>query len=393
MSFGLDPELFVVKKGSTTATSIHLVKNFKPRTVKSDTNNPISSMSKTDGFAFELTNTPSTCRDYIIPSMAAGLQRFLKDQPDYNLSAKASMPLNKASTRGRTPIGVCEYGCVPDKSAFTLEEKTPPTEKYHNQMRYIGGHIHMGLHGFPEFKKETDLQRDLTKLQKYPEGWTTVVAAAYTLMYDAFVGVPMVAILGHINDYGEEIRRTYYGQAGSHRVKDYGVEYRVLSGALMMSPFLLGWALGAIRHVGKYSMNKFKPPLTQYGGPSGLETPLNTPELVSKEVKRWFASKTFTLKQVQAIIDTHDVEAAREYVIKHRTKIYNMAFVEVMIKADKTDIGLPTNIADAWQLDEQIYNHAYIGVETLIRRGHNAVKPQQFKAVKLIEPTGWRYTF
>jgi len=262
-------------------------------------------------------------------------------------------------------------------------------------MRYIGGHIHMGLHGFPEFKIGTGRnQRDVASNKEYPDGWTTVTAAAYTLMYDAFVGVPMVAILGHINDYGEEVRRTYYGQAGSHRVKDYGVEYRVLSGALMMSPFLLGWALGAIRHVGKFGMNKFKPPLTQYGGPSGGEAALNTPELVSEEVERWFLPRTaIALKQVQAIIDTHDVEAAREYVTKHRTKIYNMKFVDVMMKADMADIGLPTNITDAWQLNSLIINHAYPGVETLMRRGSDAIKPEQFKATKFIEKAGWSYDY
>ncbi len=395
MSFGLDPELFVMKKGGTTATSIHLVKNFKPRKVKSDNGNPVSSMSKTDGFAFELTNTPSTCRDYIIPSMAAGLRTFLEDQPKYTLSAKASMPLNKISIRGKTPLGVCNYGCIPDRSAFSLKEKTPPTESYHNEMRYIGGHIHMGLHGFPKFKTGTGVQRqgDLSKFV-YPDGWTEVVAAATTLQYDAYVGVPMVAIIGNINDYGETVRRTYYGQAGSHRVKDYGVEYRVLSGALLMSPFILSWALGAIRHVTRSGMPKFKPSYQDQYNPKGIAE-LNTVDKVTAEVEKWFKPRSpLKLNAVQNIIDTHDVNAAREYVDQNRNgRIYNMKFVDLMIKADKKGIGLPTNIKDAWQLDESIFNHAYAGVETLMRRGKTRIKPIQFKAVGLIEPTGWRYDF
>jgi len=394
MSFGLDPELFVVKKSGTTATSIHLLKNFKPRKVKSDNANPVFSISKTDGFAFELTNTPSTCRDYIIPSIAAGLRAFLEDQPKYNLSAKASMPLNKISMKGKTPIGVCNYGCIPDRSAFTLDEKTPPTESYHNEMRYIGGHIHMDLHGFPKYKTGTGhVQQTEHSTTKYPEGWTEVVAAAATLQYDAYVGVPIVAILGNINDYGEAVRRTYYGQAGSHRVKEYGVEYRVLSGAIMMSPFILSWALGAIRHVSRDNMPKFKPSYSDQYSPS-RKAELNTVDKVTAEVEGWFDKREkIKLKNVQNIIDTHDVEAAREYVKTNKAKIYNMKFVDLMIKADKAGIGLPTNITDAWQLDELIHNHAYAGVETLMRRGKAIIKPSQFKAINLIEPTGWNYDF
>ncbi len=395
MSFGLDPELFVMKKGSTTATSIHLLKNFKPQKVRSDNQNPVFSMSKTDGFAFELTNTPSTCRDYIIPSMAAGLKTFLKDQPKYNLSAKVSMPLNKMSTHGKTPIGVCNYGCIPDRDAFTLNEKTPPTESYHNKMRYIGGHIHMGLHGFPKYKTGTGLiQRAPATAHKYPDGWTEVVAAATTLQYDAYIGVPMVAILGHTNDYGEAVRRTYYGQAGSHRVKDYGVEYRVLSGALMMSPFLLSWALGAIRHVSKFGMPKFNPAYNeQYA--SNEKAELDTVDKVTAEVESWFKPRNkIKLTHVQHIIDTHDVKAAQAYIKAcSQSKIYNMKFVQIMIEADIKGISLPTNITDAWQLNETIFNHAYPGVETLMHRGKERIKSQQFKAINLIKPTGWRYDF
>ncbi len=395
--FGLDPELFLVKGASNYATSVHLI-DFKGKTVKSDPENPVASMSKTDGFAVEFTNTPSGCRDYIVPSMAAGLRDFLKTWPEYSLSAKASMTLTGKSIKGRTPVGVCNYGCIPDTNAYTLMEKTAPGTKYHNQKRYIGGHIHFGLHGFPEERKRSAYIDLHEPLYKYGQDWMNVVGAAHALIWDAFVGVPMVAIIGEANDYGEAVRRTYYGQAGSHRVKPYGVEYRVLSGTLMMSPFLLGWAMGAIRACVKQN-ELLKPFKVVRGYPrnNANETPkprkceASTPKLVTNIVASWFKKDSLALENVKDIINNHDVKAARDYVTAHKDEIYNYPFIKVMIDADKKGIKLPTDISQAWALETaNIKNHQYKGVEGLMRG--SGIKKEQFAAIDLIKPIGWNET-
>ena len=391
--FGLDPELFLVKGASNYATSVHLI-DFKGKTVKSDTENPVASMVKTDGFAVEFTNTPSGCRDYIVPSMAAGLKDFLTTWPEYTLSAKASMTLTGVSVKGRTPTGVCNYGCIPDRNAYTLEEKTAPGDHYHNQKRYIGGHIHYGLHGFPEERKQTVYTMEHLPLYSYGQDWMNIVGAAYTLIWDAYVGVPMVALLGNANDYGEEMRRTYYGQAGSHRIKKYGVEYRVLSGALMMSPFILGWAMGAMRAIIRTSA-LLKPFALTYQTMAGQKAQTGprhceayTPDLVTAEVEKWFKKDSLALRDVKEIINTHDVKAARDYVTAHKDEIYNYPFVKVMIDADKKGIKIPTNISKAWALETAtIKNHQYKGVEKLMRG--DTIKKEQFGAIDLVKPVGW----
>ncbi len=396
MSFGLDPELFVVKKGASKATSIHLLPNFKGQKSK-DKTNPIYAHSKTDGFAFELTNDPSSCRDYILPAMATAIQDFLKKYPKYTLKAMASMELTARSTKGETPEGVCNYGCIPDRSAFTLLEKTPPTDTYHNQSRYIGGHIHFGFRGFPEFTNYPNpSNQSADKSVTQSESWREAVAAAVTLWWDIHVAVPMVAMIGHSNDYGEAERRTYYGQAGSHRVKSYGVEYRVLSGALMLSPFFLTWALGAIR----WACNNQT--IRQIAGVTIGErdyTPLTTVANIHNLVGEWFNDKQLDLDGVRSIIDNHDVEGAREYVNENLNvgnkdkgdKIYFGHFVRTMMEADKAEIPLPTNIKQAWRTGKKIANHRYPGVEKLMRPEFEIFK-SQFPAINLRElpPAGWR---
>ena len=390
MSFGLDPELFVVRKGASKATSIHLLPNFKPQKSK-DATNPIWAHSKTDGFAFELTNDPSSCREYIVPALGNGIQDFLAKYPDYTLKAKAMMDLTVKSTKGETPEGVCNYGCVPDRSAFTLLEKTPPTDSYHNQSRYIGGHIHFGFRGFPQFSNYPNPGRIAPDgRDTQDEVWREAVAAAATLWWDSRVAVPMVAMLGNVNNYGEAERRTYYGQAGSHRVKDYGVEYRVLSGAIMLSPFLLTWAMGAIRHASK--QNKVQQ-VTGIGFEEGTGyVPLSSASSIHDRVGEWFNDKRMDLDGVRSIIDSHDVEGAREYV-KNNLKGYTYLpnFISTMLTADSKGIGLPTNIQQAWRTKAEIVNHMYPGCEKLMRPEFEIFKAQ-FPALDLIElaPRGWR---
>jgi hypothetical protein len=305
------------------------------------------------------------------------------------------MTLTGASVKGKTPVGVCNYGCIPDRNAYTLEEKTAPGNHYHNQKRYIGGHIHYSLHGFPTPTTRNSYITGPYKPPVYGPEWDEVVGAAHTLVWDAFVGVPMVAMLGNANDYGEALRRTYYGQAGSHRVKTYGVEYRVLSGALMMSPFLLGWALGAIRQTVKRNelLKDFKPDVAaqpvrnangQYIPPRAMA---DTHEQVTEIVKGWFKQRNLRLHDVKEIINSHDVKAARDYVREHKNEIYNYQFVDLMMKADKKGIKLVTDIFHAWNLSARIANHSYIGVEGLMQG--NKVNKEQFKAISLIKPKGW----
>ncbi len=52
-------------------------------------------------------------------------------------------------------------------------------------------------------------------------------------MLDIFMGIPSVLL---DNDATSNQRRSLYGQSGSHRPKDYGVEYRALGNFWVASP-------------------------------------------------------------------------------------------------------------------------------------------------------------
>lgn len=87
------------------------------------------------------------------------------------------------------------FGCEPDFNAWT-KDFNPSPQPPHPFMRSAGGHIHVE-----------------TKDNPYE-----VIQAM-----DLFLGVPSVLM-----DKGED-RKKLYGKMGAHRIKPYGVEYRVLS--------------------------------------------------------------------------------------------------------------------------------------------------------------------
>jgi len=92
-----------------------------------------------------------------------------------------------------------EFGCEPDYCAWKCDINpipVPPDPLF----RCAGGHIHVG------WDYKTDKERvELARL------------------LDVYCGIPSV-----LYDSDNE-RRQFYGKAGSHRPKEYGIEYRVLS--------------------------------------------------------------------------------------------------------------------------------------------------------------------
>lgn len=344
--FGSDPELFLIKANNGFAHSAHLLKDFRPIEAKArDTEG--SSTIKTDGFAMELNSDEgSSCRDWHVPNTAKVMRTFLEHYPDYSLSAKPMLKLTQESLTN-APDDVMGYGCVPDIDAYKQEEKTPPTTGYHDAYRYIGGHLHFSL-------TRTGI-RETERL----------LAAAVAIILDVRLGVPLVAMLGRTNDYGEAARRRYYGQAGSHRVKLYGVEYRVPSSAIMLSPILYSWAIGQGRHV-----------LQTVARPNPV-----TSEAIIALVKDGHGY--YDYDRVKSIINNHDVDDARAFIQQHNlvNRMYQPAFVELMLKADAAGVGFDTNLVNNWLLrsDMPILNHGFIGVERAMnskwRKGMTMPKP------------------
>jgi hypothetical protein len=90
-------------------------------------------------------------------------------------------------------------GCDPDLDAYTNQMRSVPDQIAGSLTRHAGGHFHVGYD-------------------------TTLVPQNIVVQFlDLFLGLPSLCV----DKQGP--RRSFYGQAGSFRAKEYGVEYRTLS--------------------------------------------------------------------------------------------------------------------------------------------------------------------
>lgn len=101
-----------------------------------------------------------------------------------------------------------QFGCSPDYNCHSRTENTVPHAM--QTLRTAGGHVHIGWGSPVEEDK-----------------WNVGVVCDYLL------GLWSLSI-----DHDDE-RRNLYGKAGAVRVKDYGVEYRVLSNFWLKSEELM----------------------------------------------------------------------------------------------------------------------------------------------------------
>ena len=235
MRIGLDPEIAIVSKKTGLARSAHLFINekkvFNFHYDDGSGNMPGSEVER-DGAAIEIRSiVPSVCRDNIIPYVAEALRQTQLDldkwgKKAYALSTTPLYELDDESLKD-PPEDVVEFGCRPDLSAYSLDVKDPACPEG-DKRRFTGGHIH-----YSTMKAKNNVQQQ----------------AAIAILYDYFIVVPMVAILGEKFALGETERRQFYGQPGSFRYDDSldKIEFRTLSGRLMLHPTLLYWVLGAMK--------------------------------------------------------------------------------------------------------------------------------------------------
>ena len=154
-------------------------------------------------------------------------QLQLEDKfPGFTLSSQPVYVISKKDLKG-APEDVFEFGCRPDLNAYTLDVKDPQCPEG-DMRRYTGGHIHLST-----MNAKGDIEKQ----------------AAWAILFDYFVVTPMVAMLGNAFANGEAERREFYGQPGSFRFDDKldKIEFRTLSGRLLLHPTILYWALGAMK--------------------------------------------------------------------------------------------------------------------------------------------------
>lgn len=112
-----------------------------------------------------------------------------------------------------------KFDCNPDINAYTRQIHRTRAKTAGN-LRTAGGHVHIGVG-----KLSGSEQVLLTKL------------------CDMYLGIPSV-LLDQDSD-----RRKLYGQAGSYRPKEYGIEYRVLSNFWAFVPNHMRWVYNQVEEI------------------------------------------------------------------------------------------------------------------------------------------------
>lgn len=211
-TIGSDPELFIINtKTGKVVSSIGLIPGEK--------GNPYRSDDMPKGFGLEIDNilaefnipAVKTKEDWIksMNYMKNYIRNYVKKvNPDFDILCAASMYVPKDQLN--TPEAQL-FGCDPDYNAYT-EEENPKPKGERGTLRSAGCHIHIG---YPKFNADTSVQ-----LVKY---------------LDAYLGLPSILL------DPDKKRRSLYGKAGSFRLQPWGVEYRVLSSAMMKDDVTLSF--------------------------------------------------------------------------------------------------------------------------------------------------------
>jgi len=238
---GLDPEVAIVSKKTGKGRSAHtfMGDGIKKFVFYSDSEEYEEGLTgsevQRDGAAIEHRSVvDSACRDNIIPYFAEALRQTHLKVRDWRKShfQLSTTPLFELDTKSleAPPEDVLEFGCRPDYDAYKLDVKDPSIPEG-DKRRYTGGHVHASSMGARGDIKEQ---------------------AALAILYDYFVAMPMVAMLGDKFADGEAERRNFYGQPGSFRYDDKldKIEFRTLSGRLQLHPTVMGWVLGMVKSIG-----------------------------------------------------------------------------------------------------------------------------------------------
>lgn len=143
--------------------------------------------------------------------------------PQYNVVHQASAFLKEEYLQTENAQ---LFGCEPDYCVWTKStNEKPDVDK---TLRSSGFHIHTGWD-----EPTTEMVEEVIKAQ------------------DLFLGVPSILLDPDIN------RRKLYGKAGAFRFKEYGCEYRTLSGYFLNRKELIEWvfsnAKSAIEFIDNYN--------------------------------------------------------------------------------------------------------------------------------------------
>lgn len=207
MKLGIDPEFFVFNNSNKPINAIRVLKNKK--------DNPLV-MNGTqfyhDNVLLEFNTPPAKNFVEFYQYVNFSIHQLLTITSGYKLSLQAHAEFDQEELEFKNAK---DYGCNPDYDAYTLVQNDMPSAILSKTCdRTAGGHIHIGG------------ENDDAVCHPF-------LKPMFVFMLDLFVGIPSVLIDNSTESFR---RRQYFGAAGSHRDKPYGLEYRVLSPFWLRSP-------------------------------------------------------------------------------------------------------------------------------------------------------------
>jgi hypothetical protein len=202
---GCDPELFVTQDGKArSAWGMIPGTKEKPHIVE-------NGAVQVDGMALEFNTDPvDNANDFVrnVTSVMGQMRQMIP--ADHEFAIVPSVRFNGNHFRAQ-PDEAKELGCTPDFNAYTMKENPKPDNT--TTMRTASGHVHIGFCEGADPSSEEHMIRCATLVKQL----------------DCYLGLPSLMF------DTDTKRRAMYGAAGAFRPKSYGVEYRVLSNAWLLS--------------------------------------------------------------------------------------------------------------------------------------------------------------
>lgn len=206
---GADIEAFLMKQETGEIISAEgIIKGTKRKPFNFDPSSPFWATSL-DNILAEYCIPPARTREEFVQNVTKSIGYIKSILPEG--ICIASIPSAVIHDKYLQSANAKLFGCESDYNVWKKEVNKKPQAENIN-LRSSGQHIH-GSYDNPCIDTTEKIIKTL----------------------DAFLGVPSILM------EPENERRKLYGKAGAFRFKDYGFEYRPLSGFFASSPDLIGW--------------------------------------------------------------------------------------------------------------------------------------------------------
>ncbi len=211
---GTDPEFFV-SQNNTIVSAFGLVRGTKRRPL------PVHHGAvQVDGMALEFNTDPAADVKTFIDNIAHVMTSLQAMVPSYQFEIVPVAHFDP-TYMALQPAKAVEMGCDPDYNGWTAAKNVKPDGT--RNFRTAAGHIHIGWQD--KYPDDRNIHYDL--------------CCEMAKQMDFFLGLPSL-----FYDADTE-RRELYGKAGAFRMKKYGVEYRTLSNAWLLTVERQEWVFKA----------------------------------------------------------------------------------------------------------------------------------------------------